>query len=131
LGRCVLLIRRYVPESPRWLATHGRNDEAERVAGDIEEQVRRYTGREELPPVDEDETITIEQRRSIGFGIIARAMFQMYPRRTVLGLILMSTQALLYNAVLFTYALVLSNSMCRFFSGGASPVAEVGSPLGG
>jgi predicted MFS family arabinose efflux permease len=79
------------------------------VVGDIEDQVRRYTGSEELPPIDEDETITIEQRRSIGFGIILRAMFQMYPRRTVLGLILMSTQAFLYTAVLFTYALVLSS----------------------
>jgi MFS family permease len=109
LGLCVLLIRRCVPESSRWLATHGRNDEAEQVVGDIEDQVCRYTGREELPPIDENETITIEQRKSIGFGIILRAMVQMYPRRTVPGLILMSTQAFLYNAVLFTYALVLSS----------------------
>jgi predicted MFS family arabinose efflux permease len=79
------------------------------VTGDIEDQVRSYTGHEELPPIDEEETITIEQRKSIGFGIIARAMFQMFPRRTVLGLILISTQAFLYNAVLFTYALILSS----------------------
>jgi hypothetical protein len=124
LGLCVLLIRRYVPESPRWLATHGRNDEAEEVVGDIEDQLRRYTGREELPPIDEDETITIEQRKSIGFGIILRAMFPMYPGRTVLGLMLVSTQAFLYNAVLFTYALVLSS----FYGGirGKRPVLPGG-----
>jgi MFS family permease len=109
LALAVLLLRRYVPESPRWLATHGRNDQAEEVAGNIEEQVKRYDGIDELPPVDEDETITIEQRRSIGFAPIFRAMFQMYPRRTVLGLVLMATQAFLYNAVLFTYGLILSS----------------------
>lgn len=109
LGIAILLIRRYLPESPRWLATHGQNDEAERIVGEIEDDVKRQTGREELPPIDEDETITIEQRGSIGFGLIARAMFQMYPKRTVLGLVLMSSQAFLYNAVFFTYALILSN----------------------
>jgi MFS family permease len=109
LGICVLLIRRYVPESPRWLATHGRNDQAEKVAGDIEEQVKKYNDLDKLPPVDEDETITIEQRKSIGFTPILRAMFQMYPKRTVLGLVLMCTQAFLYNADLFTYGLILSN----------------------
>ncbi len=109
LSLAVLLIRRYVPESPRWLATHGRNDEAERVVGGIEERVKEATGREELPLVDENETIIIEQRESIGFSPIARAMFQMYPRRTVLGLVLMTAQAFLYNAVLFTYGLILSN----------------------
>ena len=109
LGIGVLLIRRYIPESPRWLATHGRNDQAEEVTGDIEERVKRYNGVEELPPVDEDETITIEQRKSIGFTPIFRAMFQMYPKRSVLGLVLMATQAFLYNAVLFTYGLILSS----------------------
>ena len=93
LALAVLLLRRYVPESPRWLATHGRNDQAEEVAGNIEEQVKRYDGIDELPPVDEDETITIEQRQSIGFTPIFRAMFQMYPRRTVLGLVLMALRA--------------------------------------
>lgn len=108
LGLAVLLIRRYVPESPRWLATHGRNDEAEEVVGKIEERVKKDKDLEELPQIDEDETITIEQRGSIGFAPIARAMFKMYPRRTVLGLVLMGTQAFLYNAVLFTYGLILS-----------------------
>jgi MFS family permease len=105
----VLLLRRYVPESPRWLATHGRNDQVEEVAGDIEERMKRYNDIEELPPVDEDETLTIEQRKSIGFTPIFRVMFKMYPKRSVLGLVLMATQAFLYNAVLFTYGLILSS----------------------
>ena len=109
LGVCILLIRRYIPESPRWLATHGRNDEAERIAGDIEDDIKRQTGRSELPPIDEDETVTIEQRESMGFGIVFRAMFQMYPKRTFLGLTLMASQAFLYNAVFFTYALILTD----------------------
>ena len=116
LGLCVLLIRRYVPESPRWLATHGRNDEAEETTTMIENQVRDQTGRD-LPPVEGD-AITIEQRESIGFGIIFKAMFRMYPKRTVLGLTLMGSQAFLYNAIFFTYALVLT----RFYGIEASSV---------
>jgi MFS family permease len=86
--------------------THGRADEADRVTDQIEAEVRRSTGREELPPLEE-EPITLEQREAIGFGLVARVMFQMYPVRTVLGLVLMASQAFLYNAIFFTAGLVL------------------------
>ncbi len=95
----VLLVRRHVPESPRWLFIHGREDEGERIVHDIEERVG--AGGHELS--GSTDSITIRQRHSIGIGEIARVVFTQYPRRTVLCFALFVGQAFLYNAFFFTY----------------------------
>jgi MFS family permease len=105
LGLGILLVRRNVPESPRWMFIHGHNERAEELVDGIEREVERETG-QRLEPVEP--SITIRQRRSIGFGTIAHTAFKLYPRRTVVGLALFIGQAFLYNAVFFTQALVLS-----------------------
>lgn len=105
LGLGILPVRHHVPESPRWLFIHGREQEAERIVSEIEEQVSRDTGQ---PLVPVDRTIRIRQRRSIGYGTVVNVLLRLYPRRTVLGLALFTGQAFLYNAIFFTYALVLT-----------------------
>jgi MFS family permease len=105
LGLGILLVRRHVPESPRWLFIHGREREAERIVGEIEQRVSQETGQELIPV---DRTIRIRQRPPIGFKTVAQVMLRLYPRRTVLGLALFVGQAFLYNAIFFTYALVLT-----------------------
>ncbi len=100
LGIGVLLVRRHVPESPRWLFIHGKEDEGERIVQDIERRVEEED-QVTLDPVDE--TITIRQRRTISMAEIAHTVFARYPRRTVLCLALFAGQAFLYNAFFFTY----------------------------
>ncbi|WP_236007214.1 MFS transporter [Clavibacter zhangzhiyongii] len=108
LGVVILLVRRNVPESPRWMFIHGKDEEAERLVGEIEATIEEETG-SRLPATDPDEDVLeIRQRRSIGFGEIARVAVTRYPKRFVLGLSLFTGQAFLYNAVFFTYSLVLS-----------------------
>ena len=106
LGLAILMVRRILPESPRWLMTHGKMEEAERVVKSIETDVAGKSGVENLP--QPEGSIKIQQRGSIGFGYIARVMWTEYRQRATLGMALMISQAFMYNAIFFTYALVLS-----------------------
>jgi MFS family permease len=105
LGVGILIVRRNVPESPRWLFIHGRKDEADEIVEDIEKQVRESTGEELEEP---EGSIKVKPRERISFREIGRTAVTKYPRRTTLGLALFVGQAFLYNAVTFDLGTLLS-----------------------
>ncbi len=106
LGVVILFVRKNLPESPRWLLMHGREEEAEREVAKIEELTKQSGGI--LGEVDESKAIEITPANDIGFLALAKTLFIHYPRRAILGASLMITQSFLYNAIFFTYALVLT-----------------------
>jgi MFS family permease len=104
LGLGVLLVRRHVPESPRWLFIHGREEEAERIVEEIEAEVRKDVKHRLSRP---KRTIVVRQRDVIPFREIARTAVERYRDRAKLGLALFIGQAFLYNAVTFDLGTLL------------------------
>jgi MFS family permease len=103
LGFFILLMRFWIPESPRWLMTHGRTAEASEVVALIERRCR-YTseGLAALP------RLRLHDRRA-RLGETIDVLFRVHRRRALVGLSLMTAQAFFYNAIFFTYALVLTD----------------------
>jgi MFS family permease len=99
------MVRRVIPESPRWLMTHGRVPDAEAIVSQIERQVAQDRG---IVLADPQGTITVHTHPHATIATVARELFRSYPRRTVLGIGLMITQSFMYNAVSFTYPLLLT-----------------------
>ncbi len=107
LGLVVIYLRRTIPESPRWLMTHGREEEANKIVDDIEARVEREGVH--LDPVPDDKAIEVTGVGTVSYLRIAKTMLRDYRSRSFLGFSMMVTQAFLYNAIFFTYALVLTN----------------------
>jgi MFS family permease len=105
LGLVILVVRRHLPESPRWQIMHGRAHDAEESISRIEREVEQSGGT--LPPVDESKAMDVTPAERIGYAALTRVLFREYPSRAILGATLMISQSFLYNAIFFTYTLVL------------------------
>ena len=105
LALVIIFVRRHLPESPRWQIMHGREKQAEASIAEIEQDVSATKG--ELPPVDQSKELEIRPTENIGYLALLRSLFKHYPARAVYGGTLMITQSFLYNAIFFTYGLVL------------------------
>ncbi len=117
LAIAVLVVRRHVPESPRWLFIHGQEKRAEEIVGAIEQDITAETGQSLRPVTDE---LTVRQRKSIPFREIVQVAITRYPKRSLLAFSLFVGQAFIYNGITFN----LGTLMTTFFgvSSGFVPV---------
>jgi MFS family permease len=106
LAAVIYFMRLWIPESPRWLMTHDRAEEGAAIVDDIEESFRNRG--QSLPPVTAPPS-RLRGRRYTPLREVVSALLQLYPRRTLVGFSLMAAQAFFYNAIFFTYALVLTD----------------------
>jgi MFS family permease len=105
LALVIIFVRRHLPESPRWQIMHGHAEAAEESIKEIEDDVAATRG--DIPPVDSNREILIRPTEQIGYVALLRSLFKHYPSRSIYGGTLMITQSFLYNAIFFTYGLVL------------------------
>ena len=105
LGLGILLLRTWIPESPRWLVTHGRPEEADGIVRHIEAHIAHT----ETPIAAAVPTVRLRARNHTPLREVADALFRVHRQRSLVGLALMGAQAFFYNAVFFTYALVLTD----------------------
>ncbi|WP_433793208.1 MFS transporter [Actinoplanes sp. CA-252034] len=126
IGLAIWGLRRHLPESPRWLIMHGREAEAEENIAKIERAAE--AAGQTLEPLDDSRAIEIQPSRPHGYLSLLKVLFKVYPARSTLGATLMITQSFLYNAIFFTYTLVLT----KFFgvSGTAAPLYLVAFAIG-
>ncbi|MDO8106978.1 MFS transporter [Isoptericola sp. b441] len=105
LAVSVLVVRRHVPESPRWLFIHGQQDRADEIVDSIEEGVADEHG--ELDPVDKE--LKVRQRKTIPFREIAKVAYKIYPKRSILVIALFIGQAFMYNGFTFNLGTLMSD----------------------
>jgi MFS family permease len=106
IGFSIWPLRKYIPESPRWQLTHGHEKEAEATVDKIEAELRAKG--HDLAVIDPSHAIAIKKQAPPSIPFVAKTLFTSYRNRLVLGLTLMITQSFLYNAIFFTYAVILT-----------------------